>query len=104
MGQLLDQQLSHTLPGVNLVWSPAAASNDSYNTNGLNQYTSVTGTALSYDGNGNLTSDLTGQSFTFDAENVLREVNGSGGARIASPTTLLRSESGAIWMLTVGTA
>jgi len=80
VGQLLDQQISHTLTGVDLVWSPAVASNDSYITNGLNPYTSVTGTALSYDGNGNLTSDLTGQSFTFDAENVLREVNGSGGA------------------------
>ena len=59
---------------------PPAASNDSYITNGLNQYTSVAGTALSDDGNGNLTSDLSGQSFTFDAENVLRGVNGSGGA------------------------
>ena len=50
--------------------------------NGLNQYASVAGAALSYDGNANLTGDHRGQTYVYDAENVLRSASGlpSGSA------------------------
>jgi RHS repeat-associated protein len=41
-----------------------------YVTNGLNQYSSLSGTSFSYDGRGNLTSDGT-RAFTFDVDNKL---------------------------------
>ena len=41
-----------------------------YVANGLNQYASVSGTAFSYDGRGNLTSDGA-RAFTFDVDSRL---------------------------------
>ena len=79
VGQILSETLASTLSGEDLVWRPSFSANDNYASNGLNQYTSVTGTTLSYDGNGNLTSDGQGHSFIFDAENVLRTATVSGG-------------------------
>ena len=79
VGQILSESLASTLSGEDLVWRPSFSANDNYASNGLNQYTSVTGTTLSYDGNGNLTSDGQGHSFIFDAENVLRTATVSGG-------------------------
>ena len=78
VGQILSESLVSTLSGEDLVWRPSFSANDNYASNGLNQYTSVTGTALSYDGNGNLTSDGRGRSYVFDAENVLRTATVSG--------------------------
>ena len=46
----------------------------SYNSNSLNQYTSVGGTGYSYDDNGNLTNDGT-YLYYYDCENRLTEVN-----------------------------
>jgi RHS repeat-associated protein len=58
----------------------AIPGNRSYARNGLNQYTSITGTATNaytYDLNGNLTSDgIT--SYGYDVENRLISVNGGG--------------------------
>lgn len=47
-----------------------AGTQGSYIPNGLNQYTKVNGKTLSYDNNGNMTSDGT-TTFTYDAENRL---------------------------------
>jgi RHS repeat-associated protein len=53
----------------------------SYASNGLNQYTSVNGTAFSYDLNGNLTSNGS-RIFAYDRENRLIGAVGSGGVII----------------------
>ncbi|WP_162010961.1 RHS repeat-associated core domain-containing protein [Oceanicaulis sp. HTCC2633] len=78
VGQILSESLVSTLSGEDLVWRPSFSANDNYAVNGLNQYTTVAGTTLSYDGNGNLTSDGRGRSYVFDAENVLRTATVSG--------------------------
>ena len=99
LGQILSESLVSTLSGEDLVWRPSFSANNNYASNGLNQYTSVTGAALGYDGNGNLTSDSRGRSRSlfsesgnafrgskrrpliesqFDAENVLRTATVSG--------------------------
>ena len=63
-------------------WLPPADATDNYTINGLNQYTTIAGTTPVYDGNGNLTTDHAGRSYTYDAENVLRSASGlaSGAA------------------------
>ncbi|ACE84465.1 RHS repeat-associated core domain-containing protein [Cellvibrio japonicus] len=48
-----------------------------YTINGLNQYTSVNGFAVSYDSNGNLTND-NGILYQYDDENRLRSTSGTG--------------------------
>ena len=65
--------------------SPVASSNRSYAVNGLNQYTQVTGDApatLSWDANGNLTSDGT-TTFRYDTENRLTSASGAKNASLA---------------------
>ena len=52
-----------------------AAGSTSYLNNGLNQVTSVGGSGVSYDANGNITDDAT-RAFTFDAANRLTGANG----------------------------
>src|SRR5690606_32424306 len=52
-----------------------------YSINGLNQYTSVGGTAHSYDANGNLTSDGA-TNFVYDAENRLVSASGAKNATL----------------------
>ncbi len=54
----------------------------SYNVNGLNQYTSISGGAHSYDLNGNLTSDGA-TSFVYDAENRLVSASGAKTATLS---------------------
>ena len=49
---------------------------NSYTANGLNQYSNVSGVAVGYDSNGNLTSNG-GTSFTYDAENRLVSASGT---------------------------
>jgi RHS repeat-associated protein len=64
---------------------PVASSNRSYAVNGLNQYKQVTGDSpatLSWDANGNLTSDGV-TTFYYDTENRLTS---AGGAKYASLT------------------
>ncbi|MEO1137337.1 MAG: RHS repeat-associated core domain-containing protein, partial [Pseudomonadota bacterium] len=84
VGQILSQSVSDSA----YRWSPSANGVDAYAVNGLNQYTSVGGAAPVYDGgaavgNGNLTTDHRGQSYTYDAENMLRSASGLG-AGVAS--------------------
>jgi RHS repeat-associated protein len=65
-----------------------------YASNGLNQYTSVNGTAYSYDGNGNLTGDGT-NAYTYDIENRLVGVSGQRSATLTyDPLGRLFSTSG----------
>ncbi len=55
----------------------------SYNSNSLNQYTSVGGTGYSYDDNGNLTNDGT-YLYYYDCENRLTEVNDINDSPVTS--------------------
>lgn len=71
--------LQKTLNDPAFHWAPAASGTDSYAVNGLNQYSTVGGRTLSYDGNGNLTNDGAGRGFVYDAENVLRSASGLAG-------------------------
>jgi hypothetical protein len=56
-------------------WS-AAPANRAYARNGLNQYTSVSGTTFTHDARGNLTSDGS-RSFAYDLENRLVSLSGA---------------------------
>lgn len=62
-------------------WAAPGASK-SYARNGLNQYTSVSGTGFSYDLRGNLTSDGA-RTFGYDFENRLTSVGGSASMTLA---------------------
>jgi RHS repeat-associated protein len=65
-----------------------------YLPNGLNQYITVAGQPVSYDANGNLTSDSTGSTFTYDMENRL--------VSTASPVSGLKYDPlGRLYELTV---
>ncbi|MEQ3744979.1 MAG: hypothetical protein ABNH53_01920 [Henriciella sp.] len=56
----------------------------SYAVNGLNQYTSVAGQSLSYDDNGNLTSDGS-RTYGYDVENRLVAIGGADVATLSWP-------------------
>lgn len=58
-------------------WSEASGQQHAYSVNSLNQYTAVDGATFAYDDNGNLTSDGS-RVFTYDVENRLISVSGSG--------------------------
>ena len=60
-------------------WSGATPGTQSYTSNGLNQYTAAGAAALSYDANGNLTSDGT-WSYGYDLDNRLRTASRTGTA------------------------
>lgn len=55
---------------------------EAYTPNGLNQYTSVGGTAFTHDANGNLTSDGS-NSYSYDDENRLTGVTGARTANLS---------------------
>jgi uncharacterized protein RhaS with RHS repeats len=81
-------------------WGGHYAANRAYTANGLNQYSAISpagGTALSltYDANGNLTSDGS-HSYTYDAENRL--VSMSNGAALAYDPL------GRLYQVTLGTS
>lgn len=60
-------------------WTGAVNAAVSSPANGLNQLTSVGGTAATYDANGNLTTDpVTGRSYIYFSDNMLRSVTGGG--------------------------
>jgi RHS repeat-associated protein len=61
--------------------STSGAMNGSYSVNGLNQYTNISGTALVYDANGNLTFDGV-TNFVYDAENRLVSASGAKNATL----------------------
>jgi RHS repeat-associated protein len=54
----------------------------SYSVNGLNQYTTISGTTLSYDANANLWKDGTSTTYAYDVENRLISVSGSVNATL----------------------
>jgi RHS repeat-associated protein len=58
---------------------PAAANSTAYVPDKLNRYSTVGGTAYTYDGNANLTSDGV-YTFTYDEENRLRTASGAGSS------------------------
>jgi len=70
-----------------------------YTTNGLNQYASVSGTAHTYDANGNLTSDGT-RTFAYDVENRLVGAAPSTGSGQA--VVLRYDPLGRLWQLSGG--
>lgn len=74
---------------------PAATPAEVYVPNGLNQYTSVAGTAFAHDDRGNLTSD--GQStYTYDLENRLTSISGASTMTLTyDPLGRLRQTTGA---------
>ena len=60
VGQVVMEQVSNAA----LRWTPALNSGDAYAANGLNQYASINGAAVAYDGNGNMTTDSQARHFT----------------------------------------
>jgi RHS repeat-associated protein len=64
---------SFTCDDARFVHSPSSTSQVGYVSNALNAYTSVNGTTLVYDENGNLTSDGV-NTYIYDAENRLTQV------------------------------
>lgn len=77
-GQIVRETLSNTL----YEHGDEDAFDGAYAVNGLNQYTSVDGTAYSYDALGNLTSDGV-NTYTYDIENRLLTVRGGQTADFA---------------------
>jgi RHS repeat-associated protein len=61
--------------------STSGGVNASYSVNGLNQYTSISGTAQTYDSNGNLRFDGV-TNFVYDAENRLVSASGAKNATL----------------------
>lgn len=68
------QIVSKSVSNSAYVYSPEAGAT-AYSNNNLNRVTSVGGTAVSYDANGNITHDTT-RAFTYDAANRLTGTNG----------------------------
>jgi RHS repeat-associated protein len=67
-----------TLTQSNIQYNYTEAQNraGAYGVNGLNQYTSIGGSTVSHDTNGNLTADGLGMTFTYDIENRLVSTGG----------------------------
>ena len=75
VGQMRSRSMSDT----SFEWDQPSVGIDNYAVNGLNQYTSIDGASPGYDDNGNMTSNGLGRTYNYDAENVLRSVNGIAG-------------------------
>jgi RHS repeat-associated protein len=74
------QEISRSVSDGTYLSEPDASDTTVYGvSNGVNEYPSVAGTAFSYDGNGNLTSDGT-LTNTFDTENHLTAASKTGTA------------------------
>ncbi len=84
------QLVSRTSASTLYQWSHPSAFADTYApANGLNQYTTVAGLSLAYDGRGNTTNDTT-KTYTYDSSNML--TSSSNGAALAyDPTGRLLS-------------
>ena len=79
--------LTQVLASNNLYqWNSATPSILNYGTNGLNQYTSATGVALTYDGNANLAGSGAA-TCSYDSDNRLRTVTQGIVANILSYDT-----------------
>jgi|GEM_PF-697100 len=73
--------------GASLNWFPDQDATDTYSVNGLNQYANITpdgGNAVQpvHDGNGNLTADGFGATYTYDAENLMHTATTADGAQL----------------------
>jgi RHS repeat-associated protein len=84
VGQLVTKALNDPL----LKWSPAGNSSDAYARNGLNQYTQITpaggaAAAIVHDDNGNITTDHRGRTYTYYADNTLRQIGGLPNGNMA---------------------
>jgi RHS repeat-associated protein len=62
-------------------WTGAVNLNQSYSTNGLNQYTAVAGASFTHDANGNLNSDGS-TTYVYDVENRLVAATGAKNATL----------------------
>lgn len=70
------QMLSRTMSDPSFGWDDPTSQLKTYQVNGLNQYTNISGVTPGYDNNGNMISNGQGRTYNYDAENVLRSVNG----------------------------
>ncbi|MFT3791438.1 MAG: RHS repeat-associated core domain-containing protein [Rudaea sp.] len=86
---------SQTLSANAYAWTGFANANRAYTTNGLNQYSAVATASLTYDANGNLTSDGS-TSYAYDRENRLLRATG------ASTATLVYDPLGRLFQTTSG--
>jgi RHS repeat-associated protein len=77
-GQITTAERSNTAYS----WTDATNGTESYTTNGLNQYTNVAGSALSYDERGNLTS-VGGVTYAYTSENLLTSGSVSPGVTLS---------------------
>ena len=68
---------SRTISNNQYVWTPDVASTEDYDVNGLNQYTTVNGTTVDHDKNGNLTG-WNGWTYTYDILNRLTKATKDG--------------------------
>jgi RHS repeat-associated protein len=83
------QLVSRTASSALYEWPYSATFTDAYAVNGLNQYTTVAGTGLTYDGRGNTTNDTT-KTYTYDSSNLLTS-SSNGAALTYDPTGRLLS-------------
>jgi RHS repeat-associated protein len=83
------QLVSRTAASAVYEWGYAATFNDAYAVNGLNQYTTVAGVGLTYDGRGNTTNDTT-KTYTYDSSNLLTS-SSNGAVLTYDPTGRLLS-------------
>jgi RHS repeat-associated protein len=78
---LANQVTSKAISNASFAFTPPANDNETYVSNGLNQYSSVTKNSvpftLAYDGNGSLTSDGGAWTYGYNAENQLVSAVGS---------------------------
>jgi RHS repeat-associated protein len=83
------QLVSRTAASALYEWGYAATFNEAYAVNGLNQYTTVAGVGLAYDGRGNTTNDTT-KTYTYDSSNMLTS-SSNGAVLTYDPTGRLLS-------------
>jgi RHS repeat-associated protein len=91
------QIVSNTRSNDAYAWAGAVSGSSSYTANGLNQYTSAGGAAVTHDLNGNMTSDGA-TTFGYDVENRLVSASGAKNAALAYDPL------GRLWQVTSGGA
>jgi RHS repeat-associated protein len=91
------QIVSNTRSNDAFAWTGHGSGSSSYTVNGLNQYTSAGGAAVTHDLNGNMTSDGA-TTFAYDVENRLISASGAKNAALAYDPL------GRLWQVTSGGA
>ncbi len=91
MGQVVSQSRSNDL----YAYTGRTAGTDGYTNNGLNQVTAVNATGVSYDADGNLTSDGV-KSYVYDAANRPVSTNGGTSTLSYDPLGRLRNMVGSV--------